>query len=167
MFRSMIPSLWHGRDAAPAGRQRDPFFALQDKVGRAFDDVFRGFTDGEFSAFKNMELSPSIDIAETDDMLEIDVELPGVDEKDLSIDLVDNLLTIKGEKKFEKREDKSRKGYHLVERSYGSFARTVALPYLVEADAIEAVFKNGVLKITAPRPIEMIEKTKHIPISVR
>ena len=105
---------------------------------------------------------PRIDVSETDSELRIEAELPGVEEKDLEIVLSDGRLTIKGEKKQEKEEKK--KDYHLVERSYGSFARSVGLPFAAEPDKIKASFAKGVLTVTVPKPAEVKAKEKKIPI---
>jgi HSP20 family protein len=93
---------------------------------------------------------PSMDITETDKEIEITAELPGLEEKDVQINLSDNLLTIRGEKKAEKEQKD--KNYRLVERSYGSFERTLQLPEGISADEIKANISKGVLKVTVPKP---------------
>jgi HSP20 family protein len=100
--------------------------------------------------FDTRQLTPSVDVTETDREIEITAELPGLEEKDVQIDLVDNILTIKGEKKAEKEEKD--KAYRLVERSYGAFARSVELPAGVNPDAIKANIAKGVLKVSVPKP---------------
>ena len=138
----------------PIGRDRDvargdnPFFSLQRQIERLFDDFTRGFpTLGN----GKMELLPSMDVTETDKEIEITAELPGLEEKDVQINVADNLLTIRGEKQAE-REEKD-KNYRLVERSYGSFERTLELPKGVNADAIKANIAKGVLTVTVPKPV--------------
>jgi HSP20 family protein len=91
-----------------------------------------------------------MDIGETDKAIEITAELPGLEKKDVELNVADNLLTIRGEKKNE-REEKN-KDYHLVERSYGSFSRSVELPAGVNVDNITAEIANGVLKVTVQKP---------------
>jgi HSP20 family protein len=91
-----------------------------------------------------------MDVSETDKEIEITTELPGLEEKDIQLNMAHNVLTIRGEKKNE-REEKE-KDYHLVERSYGSFVRSVQLPDGVNADNIKAVMSKGVLKVTVPKP---------------
>lgn len=93
---------------------------------------------------------PSMDVSETDKAIEIAVELPGLEKKDVELNVSDNLLTIRGEKKSE-REEKN-KDYHLVERSFESFSRTVELPAGVKAEDISAEIAKGVLKVTVPKP---------------
>ncbi len=140
---SLIPI---GRDRSVA-RSDNPFMSLQRQVDRLFDDFTRGFPvfgDGKAG------LLPSMDVTETDKEIEITAELPGLEEKDVQINVADNLLTIRGEKKSEKEEKD--KNYRLIERSYGSFERTLELPDGVNADAIKANIAKGVLKVTIPKP---------------
>ena len=95
---------------------------------------------------------PSVDVTETDKEIEIAAELPGLEEKDVRINLSDNLLTIRGEKKAEKEQKD--KNYRIVERSYGSFERTLELPEGINAEAIKANISKGVLKVTLlPKPV--------------
>jgi HSP20 family protein len=95
------------------------------------------------------EWRPSMDISETKDSLVAKVEVPGMEQKDIQISLQENLLTIKGEKKQEKEEKDER--YHRVERSYGSFIRSIRLPVAVDASKVVASFKNGLLTVTLPK----------------
>lgn len=145
-LKSLIPV---GRDRSAAGAS-NPFTSLQREIDRLFDDFSRGFP--AMTAFGNngSSLMPSIDVSETDKEIEITAELPGLEEKDVQINVADNLLTIRGEKKAEKEEKD--KNYRLVERSYGSFERTLELPDGVNADAIKASIAKGVLKVTVQKP---------------
>jgi HSP20 family protein len=95
------------------------------------------------------EWAPPLDLAETADQVVVKAEVPGIDAKDINITLSGDLLTIKGEKKSEREETKE--SYHLVERSYGSFARSVTLPAAVDVDKIEAKYEKGVLTVTCPK----------------
>ena len=137
----------------PVGRERgvasaaNPFVSLQREVDRLFDDFTRGFP---VLTGNGAGLMPSMDVTETDKEIEITAELPGLEEKDVQINVADNLLTIRGEKKAEKEE--KGKNYRLLERSYGSFERTLELPDGVNADAIKASISKGVLKVTVPKP---------------
>ena len=106
---------------------------------------------------------PLVDVAETDDGLTVTAELPGMDEEDIEVDLTSNVLTLKGEKKAEKEEKKA--DYHFRERSYGSFSRSVAIPFDVDPDAVNASFSKGVLTIALPRPPEAKRKTKKIAVN--
>jgi len=138
----------------PVGRQRgvartdNPFVSLQNEIDRLFDD----FTSG-FPTFGNggmISLVPTMDVAETDKEIEITAELPGLEEKDVQINVADNVLTVRGEKKAEKEQKD--KNYRLVERSYGSFERSLTLPEGVNTDAIKATIDKGVLKVVVPKP---------------
>ena len=142
-LKSLIPI---GRDRSVA-RSDNPFISLQREVDRLFDDFTRGFP-----AFGNgkLDLLPSMDVTETDKEIEITAELPGLEEKDVQINIADNLLSIRGEKIAEKEEKD--KNYRLVERSYGSFERTLELPDGVNVDSIQANIAKGVLKVTVPKP---------------
>jgi HSP20 family protein len=91
-----------------------------------------------------------MDVSETEKEIEITAELPGLEEKDVQLNVADNLLTIRGEKKSH-REEKE-KDYRLVERSYGSFQRTIELPNGVNPDSIQATISKGVLKVVVPKP---------------
>ena len=155
-LKSLMPV---GRDrgiAAPAS----PFMSLQREIDRLFDDFTRGFPSfPSFSDGKSAML-PSMDVTETDKEIEITAELPGLEEKDVQINVADNLLTIRGEKKAEKEEKD--KDYRLIERSYGSFERTLELPDGVNADAIQASIAKGVLKVTIPKPAPAQSKTINV-----
>ncbi len=143
----------------PVGRERvgvvrrdgNPFVSLQQEVERLFDDFARGFP-----TFGSANLIPSMDVTETDKEIELTAELPGLEEKDVQINLADNVLTIRGEKKAEKEE--KNKNYRLVERSYGSFSRSVELPAGIDADKITAAINNGILKVTVPKPAAAVAK---------
>ena len=143
-LRSLIPI---GRDRNVA-RSDNPFISLQREIDRLFDDFTRGFP--ALSTGGTAELLPNLDVTETDKQIEITAELPGLEEKDVQVNLADNVLTIRGEKKAEKEEKD--KTYRLVERSYGSFVRSLELPEGVNADAIKASIDKGVLKVTVPKP---------------
>jgi HSP20 family protein len=146
----MIPI---GRDRTVAGRESNPFATLQREVDRLFDDFTRGFAAPRWptlATWGTPDLMPSMDVTETDKEIEITAELPGLEEKDVQINLAENVLTIKGEKKEEKEEKD--KNYHLLERSYGSFSRTLELPAGIDADAVKATMAKGVLKVTVAKP---------------
>jgi HSP20 family protein len=102
-----------------------------------------------------------VDVAETTDKIVVKAEIPGMDSKDIDISLSGDVLTIKGEKKTEREEKEE--NYHLVERSYGSFARSLRLPVGVEGDKIEASYKQGVLIVTCPKK----EEVKAKPIEIK
>jgi len=93
--------------------------------------------------------TPAFDISETENELIVRAEIPGMDKEDIDIHLTDGVLTIKGEKRHEKEDKKE--DYHRVERSYGSFCRSIGLPFDVETDKVDATYKDGVLKLTLPK----------------
>ena len=151
-LKSLIPV---GGDRGVSRPVSNPFSALQQEIDRLFEGFSRGF-----SGFPGRELMPSMDLSATDKEIEITAELPGLEEKDIQLNVADNVLTIRGEKKNEREE--TQKDYHLVERSYGSFTRAVQLPDGVNPDSIKAVMSKGVLKVTVPKPAPA--QTKKIDI---
>jgi HSP20 family protein len=154
MFRSLMP---FGR--TDVTRADDPFVAFQRQMNRLFEDAFSVPARGNAAPAL---LAPSIDVKETDKAIEVEAELPGVDEKDVQVTLENDVLTIKGEKKAEKEE--TRKGYYMSERSYGSFFRSLELPAGIDADKVNANFSKGVLKVTLPKPVGAEAKSKKIDI---
>jgi HSP20 family protein len=143
MTKSMVPV---STDRTIARRETNPFSFLQQEIDRLFDGFGRNFP-----AFATTATTlPSMDVSETDKAIEIVAELPGLEKKDVELNLTENLLTIRGEKKNE-REEKN-KDYHLVERSFGSFSRAVELPQGVKAEDVSAEIANGVLKVTVKKP---------------
>ncbi len=135
-------------------------FSLHNEMGKIFGDLFasqESETNDESTSWM-----PTVDISETENGYEIHTELPGVVESDVNVSVIDNLLTIKGEKRQEKETDA--KNYHRVERRYGSFQRSFTLPRNVETADIKAGYKDGVLTLTIPKAEEA--KPTEIPISV-
>ncbi len=139
-----------------------PFREL-DRIRREMDRLWDSFFERRPSRVEEVsEWFPSLDVSETDTDYIVKVEVPGIDPKDMDISLTNNTLTIKGEKKQEKEEKDE--NYHLIERSYGSFTRSIRIPSQVQSDKINATYKNGVLKITLPKTEEA--KKKEIKIQV-
>jgi HSP20 family protein len=136
--------------------RRGPFENLREEmeemIARAFGDE-GGLLSGE-------RMVPSLDLSETDGSLEVRMDVPGVDPKDLDIQVNGNLLTICGQRK-EEHEEKG-KTFHRVERRTGSFSRSVTLPAAVEEEGVEAQYKNGILTVTLPKTDTA--KGKRIPI---
>ena len=120
---------------------------LFTSLQREFDRVMEEFTHA-FDPYGPARISPRMNVSELADKVEVSVELPGLDRKDIKIELAGDVLTVSGEKKDE-REEKGR-DFRLIERSYGAFSRSIELPG-VDPAKIEATMDNGVLKITAPR----------------
>lgn len=94
-------------------------------------------------------VNANMNVSETDKEIRITAELPGVTEQDLDISLDDDVLTIRGEKKFERKDEKE--NFHFVERSYGTFQRSLRLPYAIESEQVQANFENGVLTVAVPK----------------
>ena len=108
--------------------------------------------------------APKIDVSEGKDGIEVTAELPGVEEKDIDVTLSNDVLTIRGEKRSERDEADKDKNWHLVERRYGLFSRSVTLPYQPDSDKVEAKFEKGVLRVRLPKPAEIAKKEKKIAI---
>jgi HSP20 family protein len=162
MLRSFLPTL--GRRAEPQRAESgDPFLSLHREINRLFDDTLRGWS-GPAAGNGGTFVAPSIDVKETEAAVEITAELPGVDEKDVEVHLAEGVLTIRGEKKSERESKDEKAGYHLTERSYGSFSRSFELPYPVEPDKVSASFERGVLKVTLPKPPEAEKRARKIPV---
>lgn len=139
-----------------------PFQRLHDEMDALFDNFFKGFSMEPFEGRHAGSFSPNIDVTENDKEIKVSAELPGMDDKDIEVNLNKDSLTIRGEKKEEK-EDKGKDYYH-VERSYGSFSRTIPLPVEVESDKVEAHFKKGVLTVKISKSAKAIESKKKIAI---
>jgi HSP20 family protein len=138
----------------------DPFrnlSGLQEQVNRLFESNFRGQTDE--SALTTW--APSVDIYETENELVLKADLPEVAEKDIDIHVENNMLTVRGERKFEQKVKEE--NYLRVERAYGSFSRSFSLPNTVDTEAIKAEYKNGVLTVIMPKRAE--SKPKQVKIT--
>lgn len=131
---------------------------LQEQVNRLFNDVFeRNHQDSSLSTW-----APAVDIYETEHELVVKADLPDVDPKDLDIRVENHVLTIRGERKFEKKVNED--NYLRVERSYGSFSRSFSLSNTVNSEAIKADYQNGVLSLSVPKREEA--KPKQIKVNV-
>jgi len=142
-------------------RPRRDLLNIREEMNRLFDDFFSGWPERRRGLLEG-EWAPSVDVAETDEDIVVTAELPGVKQDDVEISVVDDVLTIKGEKKEEK--EVKEKNYHRIERSYGSFQRSLSLPVGVQSDKAKATYKDGVLKVTIPKSEEA--RPKQIKINV-
>lgn len=132
-------------------------------ISQFFDDFFRGFDMTPFDQERWGALSPRIDLAENDREFRVTAELPGIEQEDIDVSLTRDVLTIKGEKKQEQEEEG--RNYYRMERSYGRFQRSIPLPQgMVDADNVDAAFKNGVLTITLPKLPEAQQTRKRIAV---
>ncbi|MBS2004390.1 MAG: Hsp20/alpha crystallin family protein [Cyanobacteria bacterium SZAS LIN-5] len=154
----------------PARVEEDhPVYALQKEMNKVFENFFRYPGFGDFAdlgsldkEFLSAELAPRIDMVETEKEVVIKVELPGMNEKDINVSVNNELLTISGEKKQEKEQ--SEKGWYRMERQYGSFCRNIPLPYEVESDKVDAVYKNGILSLKLPKSAVQQKAAKRIEV---
>lgn len=137
----------------------DPFFELHREMNRLFDDTFRGMQGGQSGGGGLPMMAPRMDIHSRDDALEITAELPGVTQNDIDLRVEGDVLTIRGEKRNERKDEQAR----IVERSYGSFQRSVQLPFTPDANQVQAHFNNGVLTITLPKTAQQ-EQSRRIEI---
>jgi HSP20 family protein len=136
--------------------------ALQDRMNRLFDESYRGRQSSADDWALGGSWAPAVDIYEQDGNIVLSAELPGVDPKDVDVRVENNVLTLRGERKW--NNDVQRENYHRVERAYGSFARSFTLPSVVATDQIKADFKDGMLRLTLPKREEA--KPKQISINV-
>ena len=162
-MRDLMP--WNrGRDVTVRrGEEVNPFLTLHREMNRLFDDVFRGFDLAPFGSARGGDGGmgwPNIEVGETDKEVKVTAELPGLEEKDVDVELANGVLAIKGEKKTE-TEDKDRL---FSERTYGRFERRFPLDN-VEEDKVSASFKNGVLTVTLPKSAKTQQNVKRIAIS--
>ena len=121
---------------------------LQTDLDRVFDAFFGGGTANGAPRRWN----PAMDLAETEEHLVLKADLPGLDRDDVEIEITDGVLTVSGERKTEHEDSSS--GFHRIERSYGRFSRSLALPQGVDADQVQAEFDQGVLEVRIPKPAE-------------
>jgi HSP20 family protein len=138
----------------------EPFrgLSLQDQFNRLFNESFdRSWDEASLTTW-----APPVDIFETEQELVVKADLPDIKPEELDIRVENNILTIRGERKFEKKVEE--KNYLRVERSYGSFSRSFSLANTVKTEAIKAEYKNGVLTLTVPKREEA--KPKQIKVSV-
>ena len=118
---------------------------------RFFEPFFGRFNFLDDNTLGGSNWAPPVDVAEDGEKILVKVEVPGMEEKDLKVNFQDGLLSVSGERQFERKDDRN---YHRIERSYGSFVRTFSLPRSVDANAIVAHYRNGVLEIEIPKKEE-------------
>jgi len=159
-----------------------PLHSLRHEIDRLFDDVFTGFPRGnpwsgglwrgiDFDPFDLLRrgptlsraLTPKVDVSETDKAFTVAAELPGLDEDDIEVTLSDGMLSIKGEKKFERDEDKH--DFHVMERRYGAFRRSFRVPDSVNEDKVTATFEKGVLTLTLPKTAKARKNVKKVRVT--
>ncbi len=164
-FGSLIP--WRdNKPQVPARREDylDPFVSFRREMDRMFDDFFQGFGSRSLRSVGNgwQGLTPTIDVAETDKELVVTAELPGLDDKDFEVTLAGDMLTIKGEKKAE-HEQRNGDGYYM-ERRFGSFSRSIPLPFEVKDEKVDARYDKGILTIRVPKPSDAQKAVRRIEV---
>ena len=190
-FKKLVPWNWFKKEeetgtAVPVHNSsqenhfgnNEPVGHLHREVDLLFDNFFSGFrvsparlpllipfgTRGFFSdSFTGRFLKPTLDIESDDKEYSISIETPGVDQKDIKLEITNNTLTVSGEKKQEHEEKE--KNYYRMERSYGFFQRVLSLPEDANQEKIKATFKNGVLSVTMPRKSLPVTNLKQISIN--
>lgn len=148
------------QNAGLVRRSEVPFGSLQQEINRLFDDFGYGFNNPWFE--KMTDFQAKADVKETEKEIVVTVEVPGVDLKDIDISLTDDSITISGEKHEEKEQEE--KGYYKMERSYGSFHRAIPLPCAIDRDKTDAVYKDGVLRISLPKCPETLKKEQKVTV---
>ena len=133
---------------------------LRSEMDRLFDEFF-GVTPARREAAASL-WAPAMDVREDKDNFYIEAELPGLKKEEIQLEYSNNVLMIKGERKFEKKEENA--NYHFVERSYGSFYRSLSLPRTVDGEKIAAEYKDGLLRITIPKKEEVKPKKVEIKL---
>jgi HSP20 family protein len=151
----------HG--ARVPSRFLDPFRSFRTEMDRLFDSFLGGppAVSGLGQGF-SAGLAPSLDVKESDSEVVVRADLPGIDEKDINLTIHNGVLCLRGEKKSEHTDE--RDNYHLMERSYGSFERSVRLPESIDEDKAEAKFDKGVLTVTLPKRPDAVKAQKTIEI---
>lgn len=150
---------------AGVSRQGDIFSAMREEMDRMFERFEHGWPRLPSLISRGLGrevILPEVDVREDEKQVTIEVDLPGVDEKDVSVTMANGILTVKGEKKSEREEKEE--NYYLAERSYGKFERSLTLPETIDENQIEAQFDKGVLTIVAQKRPEAVKAEKKIEI---
>jgi HSP20 family protein len=161
----LIPWRKRRKEEESASTEAYPLQSLQRDMDRLFDRFF-DMSTSRFAPFELSEerwagFSPKTDIAETDEAFEVAFELPGLDDDDINVSVTEGALTVSGERR-EEHEDRKR-NYYRMERSYGSFRRTIPLPDEIKVDEVAATYKRGVLTVTLPKT-EVARSRKKITV---
>jgi HSP20 family protein len=154
-----------GQSGRLPSRYTDQFQSFRHEMDRLFDSFLGGFPSlpslrHTFPAVEG--LTPALDVKETEKEVVVKADLPGIDEKDIQLTIQDGILSLRGEKKSERKSE--RDNYYVMERSYGSFQRAIRLPETVNDEKAEAHFDKGVLTVTLPKRPELVKAQKKIEI---
>jgi HSP20 family protein len=160
-FKALVP--WRDKSQAPAPREEyhDSFLSFRREVDRMFDDFFSGFGRRAVGSPLGTP-TPSMDLTENDKEIVVTAEMPGLDEKDFEVTVSGDLLTLKGEKKAE-HEHRNGDAYYM-ERRFGSFLRSVRLPFEVKDEKVDARYEKGLLTIRVPKPADMQKQARRIEV---
>ena len=153
-----------GQSGRVPTRYQDPFQSFRTEMDRLFDSFLGGVPSltGFRQGFTEAQMTPTLDVKENEKEIVVKADLPGMDEKDINLTIHNGVLSLRGEKKSEHTDQ--RENYHVMERSYGSFQRSIRLPETINEDKAEARFDKGVLTITLPKRPEMVGTQKKIEI---
>ncbi|KTC78825.1 Hsp20/alpha crystallin family protein [Legionella cherrii] len=145
-------------------RSQNPFLSLQNEVDRLFSDFNDFFSPTKFNwgQFEKLALAPSMDVVEDKDHFCVQLEMPGIDEKDIKVSILDNVLTISGEKSSSKKNEGKR--YISREISFGKYERSISLPTSVDLTKAKATFKKGMLWVDLPKKTESKTGTRDIKV---
>ncbi len=156
-----------GQGGRLPSRIQDPFQSFRTEIDRLFDN----FLGGGFQSLTGLRqglpsapqmMAPTMDVKENEKEIVVKADMPGMDEKDINLTIHNGVLSLRGEKKSEHTDE--RENYHVMERGYGSFQRSIRLPETIDEDKAEARFDKGVLTITLPKRPEMVSAQKKIEI---
>lgn len=163
-FKALVP--WRDKSQTPAPREenQDPFLSFRREVDRMFDDFFSGFgRQAVGSPFRSWATpTPSMDLTENDKEIVVTAEMPGLDDKHFEVTVSGDLLTLKGEKK-EEHEQRNGDAFY-TERRFGSFSRSVRLPFEVKDEKVDARYEKGVLTVRIPKPADMQRQARRIEV---
>jgi HSP20 family protein len=164
-LKALVP--WRDKSQTPAPRGddlHDPFLSFRRDVDRMFDDFFSGFgrraVGSPFASWTAP--TPSLDLTETEKEIGVTAEMPGLDDKDFEVNVSGDVLTLKGEKRA-KHEHRNGDAYHM-ERRFGSFSRSVRLPFEVQDEKVDARYQKGELTIRVPKPADMQRQVRRIEV---
>jgi HSP20 family protein len=155
------------KNGTPATTKHYPVLrSLQEDMNKLFEEFRHGFSFAPSHLFEKFDAETSfharVDVKDTEKEVVITAELPGVDLKDIEVTMQNDGIAISGEKNVE--EEEKDQGYYKMERSYGSFYRLIPLPCAIDREAVNATFKDGVLKVTMPKTAEAIKSEKKISV---
>ena len=154
-----------GQGGRLPSRFQDPFQSFRTEMDRLFDSFLGGMpslTSLRQGFPSTQVITPTLDVKENEKEIVVKADLPGMDEKDINLTVHNGVLSLRGEKKSEHTDE--RDNYHVMERSYGSFQRSIRLPDTIDEDKAEARFDKGVLTITLPKRPESVSAQKKIQI---